>query len=87
MATACARAWSIDRDPAWNDAIIRSAAWFAGDNDSRTRMWNPQTGGSFDGLQPGGANTNEGAESTIALIGTAIEWQRVHLRNEGRHRR
>lgn len=81
MATACARAWSIDRDPAWNDAIVRSAAWFAGENDSRTRMWNPETGGSFDGLQSGGANSNEGAESTIALIGTAIEWHRVQQRN------
>ena len=80
MATACARAWSIDRDPAWIDAIERSARWFAGDNDNGTVMWNPLTGGSFDGLTSDGANTNEGAESTIALIGTSIEYQRMQRR-------
>lgn len=77
MATACARAWSIDRDPAWDEAIEQAARWFGGDNDNGTVMWNPETGGSFDGLTADGANTNEGAESTIALIGTSIEYHRV----------
>lgn len=84
MATACARAWSIDRDPAWNDAVERAARWFTGDNDSRTVMWNPDTGGSFDGLTLDGANTNEGAESTIALIGTSIEYHRTLQRDPTR---
>ena len=33
-------------------------------------MWNPHTGGGYDGLQTSGPNLNQGAESTIALIST-----------------
>ena len=31
-------------------------------------MWDPATGGGYDGLEATGVNLNQGAESTIALI-------------------
>jgi hypothetical protein len=33
-------------------------------------MWDPDTGGGYDGLTPHGPNFNQGAESTLALIST-----------------
>ena len=45
-------------------------AWFAGNNDVGAVMWDPSTGGGFDGLTPTGPNLNQGAESTLALIST-----------------
>ncbi len=33
-------------------------------------MWDPSTGGAFDGLQKDGANLNQGTESTLALLST-----------------
>ena len=33
-------------------------------------MWDPATGGGYDGLTPHGPNLNQGAESTLALIST-----------------
>jgi hypothetical protein len=33
-------------------------------------MWDPDTGGGYDGLHATGPNLNQGAESTIALIST-----------------
>jgi hypothetical protein len=33
-------------------------------------MHDPTTGGGFDGLEPGGRNENQGAESTLALLST-----------------
>ena len=33
-------------------------------------MWDPATGGGYDGLEATGVNLNQGAESTIALIST-----------------
>jgi hypothetical protein len=33
-------------------------------------MWDPATGGSYDGLEAEGVNLNQGAESTIALLST-----------------
>ena len=33
-------------------------------------MWDPETGGGFDGLLADGVNQNQGAESTLAAIST-----------------
>ncbi len=48
----------------------QAVAWFLGDNDVGTRMWDPATGGGYDGLTAHGPNLNQGAESTLALIST-----------------
>ena len=45
-------------------------AWFLGDNDTQIPMFDPGTGGGYDGLERDGRNDNQGAESTIALIST-----------------
>ena len=33
-------------------------------------MWDPVSGGGYDGLRADGPNLNQGAESTLALIST-----------------
>jgi hypothetical protein len=45
-------------------------AWFQGDNDAAQLMWDPATGGGFDGLHRDGVNLNQGAESTLAVLST-----------------
>ena len=50
--------------------------WFEGLNDTGVRMFDPETGGGFDGLEPAGVNENQGAESTIALIATLQDARR-----------
>ncbi len=71
LADACARAAGVDRDnPGWADGVERAVAWFLGDNDSSHLMWDPTTGGGFDGLGPLGPNRNQGTESTLALLAT-----------------
>ncbi|MFG1799885.1 hypothetical protein ACGFI4_06890 [Micromonospora carbonacea] len=47
-----------------------------GDNDVGMRMWDPSTGGGYDGLTPHGPNLNQGAESTLALISTLQQARR-----------
>jgi hypothetical protein len=44
--------------------------WFAGGNDAAAVMWDPATGGGYDGLHARGPNLNQGAESTLALVAT-----------------
>lgn len=68
IAEACARAASVTGDARWHDGVRMAAAWFDGDNDIATSMWDPTTGGGYDGLEATGVNQNEGAESTLALI-------------------
>ncbi|WP_436523618.1 glycosyltransferase [Actinoplanes sp. HUAS TT8] len=70
LADACATAAAVTGDPAWTDGVHRCVAWFLGDNDAGQVMWDPSTGGGFDGLTPGGPNLNQGAESTLAFIST-----------------
>jgi hypothetical protein len=70
MADACARALSVDESPKWLEGIRMANAWFDGDNDAEVIMWDPLTGGGFDGLHADVANQNQGAESTLALVST-----------------
>jgi hypothetical protein len=71
LADACARAASVDgANPLWADGVERAVGWFLGDNDGSHVMWDPATGGGFDGLEAGGPNRNQGTESTLALLAT-----------------
>jgi hypothetical protein len=70
LADACARAsrhTGIDR---WAVGVAAAVDWFLGDNDAHAPMWDPASGGGYDGLRADGPNLNQGAESTLALIST-----------------
>lgn len=77
LADACARAAAVDINPAWHAGIEAAAAWFMGDNDAGEPMWDPDTGGGYDGLHADGVNANQGAESTLAVISTMQHAQRL----------
>ncbi|GAA2759121.1 glycosyltransferase [Actinopolymorpha rutila] len=77
FADACATAADATGDPAWDDGISQAVAWFLGDNDLGTPMWDSTTGGSYDGLTPTGPNPNQGAESTLALVSTLQHARRL----------
>ncbi len=70
LADACARAAAIDAGSIWPDGVLAAAAWFMGVNDAQQPMWDPETGGGFDGLRADGVNHNQGAESTLAVLST-----------------
>ncbi|MEH1166284.1 glycosyltransferase [Micromonospora sp. CPCC 205539] len=70
FADACATAAAVTGDLGWETGVRQAIGWFLGDNDIGTPMWDPETGGGYDGLTPHGPNLNQGAESTLALIAT-----------------
>jgi hypothetical protein len=72
MADACARAYAHTGDQRWAAEVARAAAWFTGDNDVGVTMFDPATGGGFDGLEAEGVNLNQGAESTLAFVATMV---------------
>ena len=76
LADACARAAAVDPRPLWPNGIRAAAAWFDGDNDLRLPMWDPETGGGFDGLHADRVNLNQGAESTLAALSTMQQARR-----------
>jgi hypothetical protein len=77
LADACARAARVDDGGPWIEGIRSAVAWFAGENDTGAIMWDPSTGGGFDGLQADGVNRNQGTESTLALLSTLQHGRRV----------
>lgn len=77
LADACASAARVTGDPAWNCGVQQAVAWFAGHNDQQAPMWDPATGGGYDGLTPHGPNRNQGAESTLALLSTLQHHRRL----------
>ncbi len=69
-ADACATAAAVTGDDRWDEQLFRAVAWFLGDNDGNQMMYDPLTGGCYDGLTATGPNVNQGAESTLALVST-----------------
>lgn len=70
LADACARAYRLTGETGWADGLDRAVRWFLGDNDSGLPLYDASTGGGFDALTPAGRNTNQGAESTLAMVST-----------------
>ena len=70
LADAAVRALALTGDPSWVACVDACVAWFAGDNDARVAMYDPVTGGGYDGLEWAGRNANQGAESTLAAMAT-----------------
>jgi hypothetical protein len=60
----------------WPDGVRAAVAWFEGANDSGQPMWDPETGGGFDGLHADGVDRNQGAASTLAVLSTLQAAQR-----------
>jgi hypothetical protein len=42
--------------------------WFLGNNHLHQIIYNPSTGGCYDGLEEHGVNLNQGAESTVSYL-------------------
>ena len=77
LADACARAADLAPAGLWVSGIDSAVAWFLGNNDAAAPMWDPATGGGYDGLRADGPNLNQGAESTLALISTLQHGHRL----------
>ncbi len=77
LADACGSAFRITHQSSWLTGVNLAWDWFGGNNDSATPMFDPATGGGYDGLERHGRNLNQGAESTLAMLATAQQARRV----------
>jgi hypothetical protein len=77
LADACASAFRITHQSSWLTGVRLAWDWFLGDNDSATPMFDPRTGGGYDGLERYGRNLNQGAESTLAMLSTAQQARQI----------
>jgi glycosyltransferase involved in cell wall biosynthesis len=62
------QAYIVTRQSDYMKKMFSSYLWFLGENSLRIPLYDPETKGCADGLQPGGVNRNQGAESTLAYL-------------------
>ncbi|MBC8134959.1 MAG: hypothetical protein H8F28_03620 [Fibrella sp.] len=55
-------------EPRYSELAERSREWFWGNNIHRLPLYDPDSGGCFDGLTPDGVNLNMGAESVLSYL-------------------
>ncbi len=72
-AAACLEAYRITGDAFWRKEARRAFEWFLGRNDLNLPVYDPNTGGCYDGLHPDRVNSNQGAESTLAFLQILLE--------------
>ena len=73
--SACIEAYNATADPVWEKSAKSAFAWFLGVNDLRLPLYDPSTGGCFDGLHDNRVNQNQGAESTLSFLLALAEMQ------------
>jgi len=80
MVDACLAAARVVTSPEdrrrWEADARLCYEWFTGRNDLGVVMLDPETGGGRDGLEPNGANQNQGAESSLAPLLATLEMHR-----------
>lgn len=76
LVDACYQAFVLTGDDSWLGKMEWAFNWFFGSNDVHQPLYDFSDGGCYDGLQPGGINQNQGAESVVSML---LALQRVHL--------
>lgn len=71
--SACLDAYRITGDRRWLHEAQRAFNWFMGANDLGEPLFDPATGGCFDGLRADQINQNQGAESTLSFLLSRLE--------------
>ncbi len=66
--SACLEAYRVTMQSQWLNEARSAFEWFLGRNDLGLDVYDPATGGCFDGLQEDRVNRNQGAESTLAFL-------------------
>lgn len=84
LVQACLAAAAITGDDFWCEQAKVCFDWFTGSNDLGVSLYNPETGGCFDGLMPAGVNRNQGAESTLAYLMSLLEMHLYDLASQGK---
>ena len=62
------RFYKVFRTPSYLNKLVSAFNWFLGNNHLHQIIYNPRTGGCYDGLEDDHVNLNQGAESTLSYL-------------------
>ena len=70
-------AFRATRNSNFRTAAQTIFAWFLGKNTKGLQIYNPNTGGCYDGITPEGLNLNQGAEATITYLLARLDLETI----------
>lgn len=68
MVLAAVALFELTGEARYQTAALEWQAWYDGHNTQAMTLINPETGGIYDALTPGGVNKNQGAESIVTYL-------------------
>lgn len=71
--------YQVFKEPSLLDKMTIAFDWFLGENHLHQIIYNPITGGCYDGLEENHINLNQGAESTIRYLMARLTIQKMKL--------
>jgi len=74
--------YSVFQKNDYQNKMISAFNWFLGNNHLQQIMYNPCTGGCYDGLEETYINLNQGAESTVSYLMARLTVQEAIARLE-----
>lgn len=74
--------YTVFNEDQYKQKAIVAFNWFLGQNHLKQIVYNPCTGGSYDGVEEFNVNLNQGAESTISYLLARLSIERI-LRTPG----
>ncbi len=83
---ACLEAFYVTADQRWMVTARKCFDWFLGKNPLKRVLYDYETGGCRDGLNPSGVNENQGAESTLAWLLSLLAIRSLKIEGAGEPR-
>jgi hypothetical protein len=77
MAETALAAFRATRNSHYRTAAQTIFAWFLGKNTQGLSVYNPNTGGCYDGITLEGLNLNQGAEATVAYLLARLDMETI----------
>jgi len=74
--------YQVTQKNKYKEQLQIAFSWFLGNNHLTQIMYNPVNGASYDGLEEGNININQGAESTVCFLMARLlinKWTTINL--------
>lgn len=75
MVEAASTAFQVTGNKMYYEAACTAFAWFLGKNSKGVMVYNPTTGGAYDGISARGLNRNQGAEAGLSYLLARLEME------------
>jgi hypothetical protein len=71
--------YDVFKNETYKSKMVTAFDWFLGNNRLQHIMYNPCTGGCYDGLEETHVNLNQGAESTVSYLMARLTMEKYNL--------